>query len=66
MNETPITDAAHDAAIENGDTCDPIEEMTELCRRFERALIVIRRGDYDNAHDCKAASRVAEEVLANK
>lgn len=33
--------------------------------RYEAALITIRRGDYDNAHDCKAAARIAASVLPN-
>ena len=34
-------------------------------QRMRAALTTIRRGDYDNAHDCFAASQIAARALAN-
>jgi predicted metal-dependent hydrolase len=40
------------------------ETMEARIIRYEIALKKIQRGDYDNAHDCKAASKVAAEALS--
>ena len=44
-------------------------QLTESHKREQKlvqALVMISRGDYDNAHDCKAAAWVARAVLANR
>ena len=39
--------------------------MKEMLRRshYQDALLKIAQGNYDNAHDCKAAARIASEAL---
>lgn len=71
LNFMKLTPDEVDILLERFDQTDPalqrqiVAYLMEINVLMRDALRKIAAGEYDNAHDCKAASRIAVEAIAD-